>query len=87
MICLFGTISERRNGHESPTTQNHYFVATEYGHEAGPRRGRGEVGGAGVQAGCTNSLFYFRPTERNKMTEVLLRWAGVTGRWAALTMF
>lgn len=43
---------------DKPTTQNHYFVATEHGHEAAASRGRGEVDSAGVQAGCAASLLF-----------------------------
>lgn len=59
----------RRRWRAAPQTrQNHNFVASEHGPEAAEG---GE--GAAQRFGQAHGLFFFGLSERNKMTEVLLR--------------
>ena len=58
-------------GSTSRTTQNHYFVASEHGPGAWPRRG-GRRGQRRGSEGPHNGPYYFGPSERNKI-KILLR--------------
>ena len=73
------TYHVRKEADGSPTTQNRYFVESEDGHENQRRSLRncwGGVATAAVQGRLP--LFLFVSTERNKITEVLLRWVGIS---------
>ena len=65
----------RRRGQIGQRNNNHYFVASEHGSEAAPQRGRGKQSAQGFGKAALLPIFSGFP-ERNKMTEVLLRWPG-----------
>lgn len=65
----------RRRGQIGQRNNNHYFVASEHGSEAAPQRGRGEQSVQGFGKAALLPIFSGL-SERNKITEVLLRWPG-----------
>ena len=62
----------RRRGQIGQRNNNHYFVASEHGSEAAPQRGRGEQSAQGFGKAALLPIFS-GSSERNKITEVLLR--------------
>jgi hypothetical protein len=65
----------RRRGQIGQRNNKHYFVASEHGSEAAPQRGRGEQSAQGFGKAALLPIFSGL-SERNKITEVLLRWPG-----------
>lgn len=74
------TYHVRKEADGSPTTQNRYFVESEDGHGEPAVELAELLGRSGHRSGSgeTTSDFLFVSTERNKITEVLLRWAGIS---------
>ena len=65
------TYHEGGKGSARPTTQNHYFVASEHDSEAAPHRGRGKQSAQGFGRAALLPIS-FGNAERNKI-KILLR--------------
>lgn len=85
-LCYLGIASSERRfwGSDRPTTQNRYFVEGEHHHAAAPA-GQWQVVSAAVHWGAT-PVISLRASERNKITQVLLRWAGFAVNSSPVTM-